>query len=371
MYPRPNRHVNAPSHRAGQPRRISDLHRVPLAGPRAGSRPRRDTRTTPSETHDSYEHERTRMALTQAAPPDAGTPEQPPEGGRSWLSSPWVLVASAALMLLLFGWNFLANPTISAPTRDPAWYTWRAQLLTAAAPANVVREWGPFGMFSGGYRVSMPLTGAWLIRMAGIHRYTFSILVMVGLPTVGSLALGAFAWRHRRDPVAMLMTFFASAALFLTIPYVGYMDNVTCLWILALTLPFMRPAREGSWGARSAIAMFMFMATMTHPTTTAIYVLVLMAGAGLHLLTSRFSIVKTWRADAAVLISAATGVIVGLAMWKVGVWGVKAPFADAALPPPYPLDVFKTTLGQWIGSLKPALIGPLIAIAIGSIAIRS
>jgi hypothetical protein len=311
------------------------------------------------------------MAVTQAAPPASGTPERPVEGDRSWLSSPWVLVASAVLMLALFGWNFLVHPTLSAPTRDPAWYTWRAQLLTAAAPLNVVREWGPFGMFSGGYRVSMPLTGAWLMQLGGIHRYTFSILVMVGMPTLGSLALGAFAWRHRRDPIALLMTFFAAAALFLTIPYVGYMDNITCLWILALTLPFMRPARLGSWGARSAIALFMFMATITHPTTTAIFVAVLMAGAGFHFLTSRFSIVKTWRSDAAVLMSAAAGVVVGLAMWKVGAWGVKAPFADAALPPPYPMEVFKNTLGQWVGSLKPALIGPLAAIAIGSIAVTT
>ena len=120
------------------------------------------------------------MAVTTPAPP--GTPERSTDQPRSWLASPWVLIAAALLVLGLFGWNFLLHPTISAPTRDPAWYTWRANLLTAAAPLNVVKEWGPFGMFSGGYRVSMPLTGAWLIRMGGIHRYTFSIIVMVLLP---------------------------------------------------------------------------------------------------------------------------------------------------------------------------------------------
>ena len=269
-------------------------------------------------------------------------------------------------MLLLFGWNFLVHPTISAPTRDPAWYTWRAQLLTAAAPANVVKEWGPFGMFSGGYRVSMPLTGAWLIKMAGIHRYTFSILVMVGLPTVGSLALGAFAWRHRRDPVAMLMTFFAVGGAVPDDPVRRLHGQRHVPVDPRADAAVHAAGPRGIVGRSIAIALFMFMATITHPTTTAIYVLVLMAGAGLHLLTSRFSIVKTWKADAAVLISAAVGVVVGLAMWKVGVWGVKAPFADAALPPPYPLEVFKSTLGDWVGSLKPALIGPLIAIAIGS-----
>jgi Major Facilitator Superfamily len=309
-----------------------------------------------------------RVAVAEAASPEPGPPERIGRAGGWFLSSPWLLLGSAVLMLVLFGWNFLLHPTLSAPSRDPAWYTWRAQLLTAAAPSSVVREWGPFGMFSGGYRVSMPLTGAWLMRMGGIHRYTFSIIVMVGIPTLGSLALAAFAWRHRRDPVALLMTFFASAALFLTIPYVGYMDNVTCLWILALTLPFLRPAREGSWGARSAIVLLMFVATLTHPTTTAFFSAVLVAGAALHLVTSRFSIRDTWRSDAAVLISAGSGVVVGLAMWKLGAWGVSSPFADAALPPPYPMGAFKDTLWQWVGSLKPAVTGPLAAIAIGSIA---
>src|SRR5205814_939056 len=64
----------------------------------------------------------------------------------------------------------------------------------------------------------------------------------------------------------------------------------------------------------------------------------------------------------------ATGVVAGLAMWKVGAWGVKAPFADAALPPPYPSDVFRATLGDWAGSLNPVLIGPLAAIAVGWVA---
>jgi Major Facilitator Superfamily len=309
------------------------------------------------------------VAVTEKAPPGTGTPEERPTA-RSFLANPWVLVASAVLMLLVFGWNFLLHPTLSAPTRDPAWYTWRANLLTASQPASIVREWGPFGMFSGGYRVSMPLTGAWLMKMGGIHRYTFSIFVMVGLPTLAGLALGAFAWRHRRDPIALLMTFVGSAALFLTIPYVGYMDNITCLWILALILPFMAAART-SWGARSAIALLTFVATLTHPTTTAIFAVVLVAGAGLHFLTSRFSIRETWRADAAVLISAGTGAVVGLAMWKLGAWGVKAPFADAALPPPYPKAAFEQTLRQWLGSLQPVVIVPLVAVAVGSIVVTT
>jgi Major Facilitator Superfamily len=307
------------------------------------------------------------MAVTKVRPPRLPTAEPEP---RHPLANPWVLVASVGAALLLFGGVFLIHPTLSPPTRDPAWYTWRAELLAHAPPSTIVREWGPYGMFSGGYRVTTPLLGAFLIQVAGVSRFTFSILVMVAAPALVALALGAFAWRHRRDPLLFLLTFFATAVMFLTTPYVGYMDNILCLYILALTLPFMRAAKT-SWGARSALAILLFLATMTHPTTTAIFVAVLAAGAGLHFLTSRFSIRETWRADGWMLASCAAGAVVGLAMWKIGVWGIKAPFADAALPPPYPGSVFRSQLGGWFGSLKPAFTVPLIAIAIGSVAVTA
>ena len=160
-------------------------------------------------------------------------------------------------------------------------------------------------MFSGGYRVTTPLLGALLMRVAGASRYSFAIVFMVGVPVLASLAIAAFAYRHRRDPLLFFLTFLGAAALFLTLPYVGYMDNITCLFILAMTLPFLQPART-SWGARSALALLLFCATMTHPTTLAIFVLVLVASAGLHFLTSRFSFRETWRSDGWMLLSAAS-----------------------------------------------------------------
>src|SRR5438552_980430 len=144
------------------------------------------------------------MALTKVAPSDAQ--QDAPQPGRRFLSSPWVVVGSAAVMLLAFGAVFLQHPTLSPPTRDPAWYTWRAELLAHARPSTIVREWGPFGMFSGGYRVTTPLLGAWLIQVAGVSNMTFSIMVMVAAPALAGLALAAFAWRHRRDPLLFLLT---------------------------------------------------------------------------------------------------------------------------------------------------------------------
>jgi hypothetical protein len=137
-----------------------------------------------------------------------------------------------------------------------------------------------------------------------------------------------------------------------------------------MTLPFLREAGT-SWGARSAIALFMFLATLTHPTTTAIFAVVLVASGGLRLLTSRFSIKKTLDTDGPVLFSAGFGAVAGLAMWKIGAWGVQAPFADAALPPPYPLETFRAELGNWVFSLSPLVTGPLLAIAVGAIVVTA
>ena len=52
------------------------------------------------------------------------------------------------------------------------------------SPDAIVKDWGPFGMFSGGYRVTTPLLGALLMRVAGASRYTFAILFMVGVPVL-------------------------------------------------------------------------------------------------------------------------------------------------------------------------------------------
>jgi hypothetical protein len=67
------------------------------------------------------------MALTKDRPDAAVHVPEPVR--RGWLSSPLVLIGAIALMLVAFGWTFLQDPSISAPTRDPAWYTWRSNLM--------------------------------------------------------------------------------------------------------------------------------------------------------------------------------------------------------------------------------------------------
>ena len=93
-----------------------------------------------------------------------------------------------------------SDPACRAPTRDPAWYTWRANVILDDEPGPSRQEWGPHGLFAGGYRVSVPLVGALLQRVAGIDRYTFSAFLMLGIPLLTGLALGAAFYPQPQRP---------------------------------------------------------------------------------------------------------------------------------------------------------------------------
>ena len=137
------------------------------------------------------------------------------------------------------------------------------------------------------------------------------------------------------------------------------------LFLLCAILPFLGPSRT-SWGARIPVFLLSIAAAFTHPTTCVIYGVVLMAVFGWHFLTSRFSLGSALRSDGPMLMAAGFGMIAGLAMWVVGIWGPAAKLSDAALPPPYTKEFFLARLGQWVGSLQPLIIGPLIVVAVVS-----
>lgn len=307
-----------------------------------------------------------RDALVTSAPATA-VPRWP--GGRERWDA-WALGVFAVALLVVLGWRFLADPTLSAPTRDPAWYTWRAQVILDADPGDVAAPWGPDDLFSGGYRVAVPLAGALLQRVADVDRYTFSALLMLGVPILTGLALGVALFRSRGDRLVVCTTLLASAALFLTTPYVGYLDNIMVLLLLSLTIPFLHEART-SWGARTALFLIGVVAAFTHPTTCVVYGVCLLAVFGWHLLTSRFRLGSALRADAPMLLATGTGMIVGLACWVVGIWGVPASLQEAALPPPYTAAFFAQRLAEWVGSLRPAVVVPLSLVAVGSTIVRA
>jgi hypothetical protein len=310
------------------------------------------------------------VTLTRTSPADehAVPPLSPPS---SRLGSWWVIVGFALVLLLALGWRFIADPSLSAPTRDPAWYTWRAGVILEDDPGSVAGDWGPDNLFSGGYRVTVPLAGGLLQRVAGISNYSFSAFLMLGIPILTGLALGAGAFRTKRDPLIVLLTMLATAGLFLTTPYVGYLDNITVLFLLSLIVAFADAART-SWGARVAVVLIAIAAAFTHPTTCVLFGVSLMAVWGTHLATSRFRLGSALRSDGPLLLSTGFGMIAGLALWVVGIWGPGGPelLKDAALPPPYTAEFFRARLAEWVTSMqpiaKPILTFPLILVAIVS-----
>ncbi|MGH2527961.1 MAG: MFS transporter [Actinomycetota bacterium] len=308
------------------------------------------------------------MTITNHAPPKDAV--RVPERGSRFLGRPVVLIVAILVLLVAFGWTFLLDPSITAPTRDPAWYTWRSNLIMHDDPGLIARDWGPLSLFSAGYRVSVPLYGSILQRVAGIDLYTFSAFMMVGIPILTGLALGAFSYRRHRDPLLFLFVMAATAALFMTTPYVGYLDNIAVLFFLSMILAFYEPAQT-SWGARSAVFLFGVAAAFTHPTTCVVFGASLLAVFGLHLVTSRLSLGAALRRNGPSLMATGFGMIVGLASWLVGPWGVAGSLADAALPPPYTREVFLHRLGGWVASLQPLITFPLILLGIGWVIYRA
>ncbi len=305
------------------------------------------------------------MRTTEAAPPR--TSGEPAPGRRREQLFDIAIAIAFALLLLGLAWPFLRDTTRLAVTKDPAWYTWRGKLILDANPALLLTKHGPFGMLSGGYRITTPVLGALLNRIAGVAPQRYTILMMVGAPLLASAALGAFAYRNKRRPFLFLITLVAGVGLFLTTPYLGYLDDVTCLFLLATMLPFLGPART-SWGARSAIGLIFFLAMLTHPTTTGIFALVLVASTALRLIAFRLRWRRVWEMDGPMLASALAGLVAGAIFWKLGLWGAKAGFGEAVLAQPYTSAFFKSRLHGWLQSMHPTVTYPLALLGVAWIA---
>ena len=139
------------------------------------------------------------------------------------------------------------RPSLSAPTRDPAWYTWRAQVILDCEPQPGRPGMGSARTVLGRVSRERALDGRLAAAGRGIDRYTFSTLFMIAIPLLAGLALGAAFFRSRRNPLVIHMAMLAAVAMFLSTPYVGYLDNSTVLFLLSLMIPFrMPPERRGA-----------------------------------------------------------------------------------------------------------------------------
>lgn len=286
---------------------------------------------------------------------------------------PLVWIFAIVSLLFVFGKATLDDPTQTAATRDPAWYTWRSGVIVSGDPGTVVEEWGPFSMFSGGYRVSVPVSGALLQNVAGTQQITFPGFLMVGIPILAGLAFAAGAWRSTKDPFLSVLIMFVTGVFFLTTPYVGYLDNLFVLFILGSLIAFLEPART-SWGARSALFMLALLAMFTHPTTCVIFLGTMFAVVGFHLLSMKFKIRQVIDRDLPALLPVFLGMIFGALLWPLGellLWGHAGNLIDSALPPPYETSFFVERLAEWIGTQFWMITVPLAIVAIAWIAGQS
>ncbi|MFN2526488.1 MAG: hypothetical protein ABR505_09565 [Actinomycetota bacterium] len=286
--------------------------------------------------------------------------------GPAWPGHPIALVLTTLLLLTIFGATFILDPGRPAPADDPAYYSWRTELLIAEGPAALLDARGPREMYSSGYRVTTPVLGSIFRGVAGIAPLTQTIWLMVGLRVVIPLLLAGFVARHRRDPLAFHVVALTSASLLLTPPLGGYLDNLVTLALLGGAAFLIGPSAN-SWRARMAFGLLLFLSALTHPTTLVIFCGVLAAMAGIRLLLSRFDLRQTLREYAAPLATAASAVVLGYAVWKLGAWGQPASLGDAALPPPAPASFFFKRLGGWVRALRPLLNGPLFLLGLLSL----
>lgn len=278
------------------------------------------------------------------------------------LGHPAAYVITALVLLWIFAGPFITDPARIAPTKDPAYYSWRIETLVSEKPAALLGVRGAFGMFAGGYRISNAVLGAYFREIAGISLLKTTVLIMIGLPWITALVLAGFAYRQRRDPLIWHAVAFGSAGMFLTPPYVGYMDNVLCLFFLSAAIWFIGPSSH-SWPARGALLLFIVLAGLTHPTTLAFFILTLGFIAAARLVIRGFKLRDTVRSDMPMLAVALLGGALTYVIWKAGIWGPSQSLSDAALPPPYSSSFFISRMNEWLTAMRPLLNGVLFALA--------
>ncbi|HJR44514.1 MAG TPA: hypothetical protein VJ927_02820, partial [Actinomycetota bacterium] len=292
------------------------------------------------------------------------------DGLNRTLGHPLAYLATALVLLGVFAWPFLTDQSRVAPTRDPAFYTWRIEALMTEEPARLLDIEGPDGMFAAGYRVTAPVLGALLRQVSDVAQLSSVTFMMVGLPVIVALLLAAFAYRSRPDPLMFHSVAFASGGLMLTPPFVGYLDNMLVLFFLAAALPFIAPSRE-SWPARLALGVLLLLCGLTHPTTLVIFCLVLGLMSVIRLVVRRFDLRSVIRDDAPMLITAFLAAVLTVAIWTIGIWGKSVSLAEAALLPPYGVDFFLDRLVLWVEAMRPLLNGPLLVIGlVGLLAVK-
>jgi hypothetical protein len=301
--------------------------------------------------------------LSKRAPAPPGASPRPID---RWLGHPLAYILTTLILLALFGGTFITNPDRVAPTKDPAYYTWRTEALLSEKPETLLEIEGPAiegssGMFEGGYRVTAPILGGFLRQISDVATLRMTVVLMAVLPVLIALLLAGFAYRQRRDPLIFHGVALGAGSLLLTPPFVGYLDNVLCLVFLAAALHFI-PGTRTSWPSRIGFGALLLAAGLTHPTTLAFFCVVLGGIAAVRLLFRKFDLKSVIADDGPMLLTAFASVVLTYVIWKIGVWGPSASLGDSALPPPYDSDFFVDRMVLWIESMRPLFNIPLFLI---------
>ncbi|MGH2681993.1 MAG: hypothetical protein ACRDIX_02025 [Actinomycetota bacterium] len=267
------------------------------------------------------------------------------------------LILPLAALAVIAAWlvPFVGISTAVPPGSDVAWYTWRAEVLTAFHPGALVAMDGPLDVFGGGYRVATPLLAALLGEVAGMDRYSVSVVLVAGRQALVALAAGSAAYRFWPDPLLFAITTLFAGGILFARPFLGVVDNMFTLLLLTAAVWFV-----GRRDRPAVVAMFLLVlvAFFSHPPVGALFVVALVAAGALRALLER-GFGRAMRADGPVAGAAAAAAGVAMVLWWIGVWGPGRTFADAFHVAPVPADLFLRAVPGQILALGPERLVPL------------
>jgi hypothetical protein len=263
-----------------------------------------------------------------------------------------------AAVLLAWLIPFIGVPSAVPPGADLAWYTWRAQVLTAFPPEVLVSTDGPLGVFGGGYRVATPLFAGLLGQVAGMDRFTVSIVLVAVRQALVATVLGSVAYRFWPDPLLFAVTTLFAGGLLFARPFLGAVDNMLTLLFLAAALWFV-----GRRDPPALVAVFLLVlvAFFSHPPVAVLFVVALLAAAVLRTILDR-GLRGVLREDGPVIAAALAGAGVATVLWWAGMWGPGRTFADAFHLAPIPAGLWRRAVPGQILALGPAVLVPLAAV---------
>lgn len=284
------------------------------------------------------------------------------------VANPWAFGAALVAVVLLLSWQFLMDASGAIPALDTAWYQWRAEYIQANEPGSLIAIQGAQGALAGGYRVAEPVLAALMRTVGGVGRETPTVFLSVAFRVVAATAMAVWAWKHRRSRLLLFLTLFTVPALFLLQRFFGFLDNFFSLALMGTVLLLLEPMRT-SWVARFATFMMLFLASLSHPTTLAVFLMSLGAVAGWRLLRDR-SLPTLLRSEIAPALWAALAAIIAMvAFWMGGLWGPTSKLSEAAVPPPQPLEFFVNRSLGVLESMQPWVLIPVMLLGLGALTV--